>query len=336
MPILDNEIIWRPAVLTSDATPSQNGGRMSFSQLVSGVKNNLFPDVSQAERLGGAVKWRKAFIHIASAQDTALINVRLFIDALTPAGDFVLFQPGTHTDTENQLAGRPYGIGTLHTAVSGGATQLLVVAEHNATYASVQPFRVGDRVRIADRPSVGGSGNEEWSVLTAVTYGVDYVTLDLAAPLANAYGTANTLISSVYEVASVGAVVSGHAIVSSGASYDWATVGNLVANNKGAIAETWTLTLNGDQTFSAAGATVGTLPTPGSTSADYAPINPATGTPYFSLKASGWIGAFFPLNTFTFTTTPASVPLWYRREVPAGTVSVANDYCSLAIHGESA
>lgn len=61
MPILDNEIVWRPAALMSDVTPAQNGGRMAFSQLVSGVKNNLFPDVSQSERLAGAVKWRKAF-----------------------------------------------------------------------------------------------------------------------------------------------------------------------------------------------------------------------------------------------------------------------------------
>ena len=45
MPILDNEIVWRPAALMSDVMPTQNGGRMSFAQLVSGVKNNLFPDV---------------------------------------------------------------------------------------------------------------------------------------------------------------------------------------------------------------------------------------------------------------------------------------------------
>ena len=47
MPILDNEIIWRSAVMMSDVLPSQNGGRMNFAQLVSGVKNNLFQEVSQ-------------------------------------------------------------------------------------------------------------------------------------------------------------------------------------------------------------------------------------------------------------------------------------------------
>ena len=54
MPLLDTEIIWRPALLQSSSVPAQNGGRMAHSTLVSGVKNNLFPDVSQAERVSGA------------------------------------------------------------------------------------------------------------------------------------------------------------------------------------------------------------------------------------------------------------------------------------------
>ena len=36
MPILDAEILWRPAALLSNATPAQNGGRMASTQLVSG------------------------------------------------------------------------------------------------------------------------------------------------------------------------------------------------------------------------------------------------------------------------------------------------------------
>jgi hypothetical protein len=64
----------------------------------------------------------QGFIHIASAQDVALMNVRVFLDALTPAGDFVTFAPGTTTDTEDQITSRPYGIGTLNAATAAGAT----------------------------------------------------------------------------------------------------------------------------------------------------------------------------------------------------------------------
>ena len=71
-------------------------------------------------------------------------------------------------------------------------------------------------------------------------------------------------------------------------------------------------------------------------SADYAPLNPATGTPYFTIKAIAWAGTFQMNDTVTFATQPAAIPIWYRRQVPAGTFSLANDFTSLAIHGESA
>jgi hypothetical protein len=336
MPILDNEIVWRPAALVSDAVPAQNGGRMAFSQLVSGVKNNLFPDVSQSERTAGSIKWRKAFIHVSSAQDTALLNVRLFLDALTPAGDFVVFQPGTQTDTENQIAGRPYGIGTLYAPVVGGATQIKVICEHNAEYATLQPIRVGDVVRVSDRPSTGGPGNEEWVTVSGVSYGVDFATVDFSPALVNGYATSNTLVSSVLELPSVVAGVTGVSVTSSGGSFDSATVGNIQAHNKGAIEETWTLTFTSATTFTASGNTVGALTSTGSTSADYAPLNPATGTPYFTIKAVAWGGAFQANDTVSFATHPAAIPIWYRRQVPAGTFSLANDFTSLAINGESA
>mgnify|MGYP001157936897 CR=1 FL=1 len=336
MPILDNEIVWRPAALMSDVMPAQNGGRMTGALLVSGVKNNLFPDVSQSERLAGAVKWRKAFIHLNSAQDAALLNVRLFLDSPTPAGDFVLFQPGTQTDTEDQIGGRPYGIGMLYTPVVGGASQLQVACEHNAEYAILQPFRVGDRLRVSDRPSSGGVGNEEWVSVTAIAYGPDYATVDVSPALANGYATNNTLVSSVCELASVAAEVGEVIVVSSGGNFDFSTVGNLKAHNKGAIPENWTLTFASTTTFTVSGTTVGPLASPGSVSADYAPLNPATGTPYFTIKAIAWGGNFQANDTVTFATRPAAIPIWYRRQVPAGTFSLANDYTSLAIHGESA
>jgi hypothetical protein len=336
MPILDNEIIWRPAALLSDSTPAQNGGRMTYSQLISGVKNNLFPDVSQAERLAGAVKWRKAFVHINSAQDVALLNARLFLDALTPAGDFVTFVAGTQTDTEDQITGRAYGIGTLHASVTAGANQIQVVCEHNAQYAVLQPFRIGDLVRVADRASTGGIGNEEWVTLSGVSYGTDFATLDLATPLLNNYAVTNTLVSTVFEQASVGGHFANVALTSASGLFDQVTVGNLVAHNKGAIDQHWTLNFTSSTSFTVAGVSVGALAQPGSISADYTPTNPATGTPYFTIKSTAWSGAFQAGDQISFDTVPAAIGIWYRRQVPAGTFSLANDFASLAIHGESA
>ncbi|MCM8623732.1 MAG: hypothetical protein NFW16_18855, partial [Candidatus Accumulibacter sp.] len=286
--------------------------------------------------LAGAVKWRKAFIHVNSAQDTALLNVRLFLDSLTPGGDFVVFQPGTQTDTEDQIVGRPYGIGTLYAPIVGGAVQIQVSCEHNAEYATLQPLRVGDMVRVSDRPSTGGAGNEEWVTVSGVSYGTDFATVDVTPALVNSYATSSTLVSSVLELPSAVAGVTGVSVISGGGSFDSATVGNLIAHNKGAVEENWTLTFTSTTTFTVSGNTVGILASPGSVSADYAPLNPATGTPYFTIKAIAWAGTFQMNDTVTFATQPAAIPIWYRRQVPAGTFSLANDFTSLAIHGESA
>lgn len=336
MPILDNEILWRPSTLVSDSLPSQNGGRMSSAQLISGVKNNLFPDVSQSERTNGSIKWRKAFIHIPSTQDTALLNAKVFLDALTPAGDFVTLHPGTQHDTEDQVTARPHGVGTLKEAVVIGAALIHVEGEHPGEYASLQPFRVGDLLRIADRPATSGNGNEEWHTVSAVTYDSDTIRLELATPLANAYAIGNTLVSSVISLASVAGLWNAFTVNSASGNYDTTTMGNLVAHNKGAIEQDWTLTFIGPEDFMVSGNLLGPLPAPGSLHADYAPINPATGTPYFTLRAVSWSGNFSANDTLTFHTSPAAIPLWYRRRVPPGTFSLANDFASVALQGESA
>jgi len=336
MPILDNEILWRPAQLVSDTLPAQNGGRMAMATLVSGVKNNLFPDVSQSERLAGGVKWRKAFIHLHSAQDVALLNAQVFLDALTPAGDFVTLHPGTASDTEDQVTSRPYGVGTLYLPVTAGATRIQVAGEDNAAYATLQPFRVGDQLRIADRPSTGGAGNEEWPTVSGVTYEANYATIDLAAPLVNAFAVHNTLVASVWHPGDIAGSGSSFTITSAAGSFDSATVGNLVVHNKGAIEQDWTLVFADANNFTASGNLIGPLPDPGAIAADFAPLNPVTGTPYFTLKATGWGGSFQANDTVSFRSSPAAIPLWYRRQVPPGTQSLANDYASVALFGESA
>ncbi|MBI5920922.1 MAG: hypothetical protein HY847_04635 [Betaproteobacteria bacterium] len=335
MPIHESDIVWRPASLVSDTLATQNGGRMAYATIVSGVKNNLFGDVSQAERTAGSVRRRKAFVHINSSQDIALMSARLFLDALTPAADYVTFSVGTPTDTEDQIAGRDYGIGTLYAPSAAGDSQIQVVCEHNGDYATLQPFQADDTLRVADRAVTGGSGNEEFVAILAVTYGPDYATIEFEPALAFAYGTANTLVSSVCEIAEVAGGLSNIAITSAAGTLT-TTGGNLTAHNRGAIAEQWTITFTSPTAFTVAGVVTGALATAGSRSADYSPLNPATGTAYFTLKSAAFGGTWAADDTVSFETAPAAIPVWYRRRVPAGSGSFANDFCSLAIVGESA
>lgn len=331
MPLTDSDLVWRPSVLRSSSVPAQNGGAMAMSTLVSGVKNNLFPDVGQLERASGSVSWRKCFMHINSSDDSPLLNVRLFLESMTPADDFVTFAQGTAHDTEAELTTRVYGIGQLLEPSAPSDSQLLIRGEQPAGYAALEPFRIGDSVRIAQ-----GADHEEFVTLTHADYSGESIRLDVEPALTQYYSPEQTTVASVLALPELAAEFSVIELLSNDGSLDTTTPGHLLAHNKGAIEQDWLLTFSDTQQFSVAGHLLGTLAIPGAISADFAPLNPATGTPYFTLRASAWGGSFVANDTLRFQTRPAALAVWYRREVPAGSTSLANNYAALMLYGESA
>ena len=58
--------------------------------------------------------------------------------------------------------------------------------------------------------------------------------------------------------------------------------------NKGAIQERWAIVFTGPESFYCVGEYTGRLTLAGSTSTDYAPLNPITNAPYFVIKKEGW------------------------------------------------
>lgn len=336
MPILDSDIVWRPSALVSDSTPAQNGGRMSSAvTITSGIKNNLFPDVSQSERSAGSTKKRKAFIHVQPTTPNTLINAKVFMDQITPGDDYVWFYKGSETDVASAMAfgTRPYGISPLSTNANSGTSTLITTPENFAAYDTATPFRIGDKIRVANILGTGGSGAEEFHEISNVVYGTPTITITLVGTLANTFTVASgTMVSTVLEVAEVKAAITNVSKVSVGGTI---TEASLVGANKGAITQTWTLTFTDATTFTAAGDTVGAI-TGSNTGSTWAPSNPITGTPYFTLNSSFWSGTWATGNTVQFTTGVAAIPVWYNRVVPSSCGSLANDYCALAIQGESA
>ena len=79
MSIVAAELIWRKPLEVSDA--GSNGGRMGSAVATGGVKNNVWPDVPQAERAAGSIKYRKTFIHVANDADLALIDPKVFVES---------------------------------------------------------------------------------------------------------------------------------------------------------------------------------------------------------------------------------------------------------------
>ncbi|MCK7579154.1 MAG: hypothetical protein MZV65_27775 [Chromatiales bacterium] len=187
MPIASAEIQWFNPVSVSDVTPAANGGRPSQTQNVSGVKNNLFPDVSAAQREAGVEHWRKVFVQIKNADGLPLIDPKISIEQGTPGDSYVLLYPGTWTDTQATRTGRPCGYGTLAGVAMAGDTSITVTTEDDFSALADRPFQAGDLIRIDARADVTQSGLSEYAEIDDLLYDGDALTITLAAGLANSY-----------------------------------------------------------------------------------------------------------------------------------------------------
>lgn len=332
MPIAGSELKMYRSALVGDVAAT-NGGVMSFNEVVSAVNNNIFPDAPQAERLAGSIKYRKVFFKNTNSANLALLNPRVYLDKFTQGDDAVYFMAGTQSDLQSDLPGTPklYGAGKLDLNAAAGATTLKVLIES----ASRQFFADGDVIRISNKPTVSSAGQEEFITLSgAPTIAGSVVTLTLATPLANSYLAADTRVCNV--------MPGGATLAPSLTASNVATVGNgdltfgsVSLGNLGTIYDQWTITFTSSTAFTVAGARTGSLGA-GNTLADFAPANPNSGTPYFTIPASAFTGAWASGDTASFTTVPASIPLHAVRIIPAGAAAIAGNKFTIAIDGETA
>lgn len=330
MSIQASELVWRKSAESSDS--GTNGGRMTPTAIVSGVKNNLFPDVPQAERTAGGTKYRKAFIHVANDDDLTLIGAKVFVLFPTPGDDHVVIFPGTQTDTQSGVApAQVFGAGNLNADVSAGATSLSVLVED---WAASAIFAAGMTVRVSNKASVSDvSGTEEYAVIAAggVSVAGNVITLTLESPLANGYAAANSYVSSVITHGDTKATV-GSIVVSGGGAYDAGTY-PILPDGIGSVEQNWTCTFTSSSQFTIVGDTLGSLGTFNVTS-DAAPNNPNFSKPYFTISRFGWSGTVVGTQ-MTFSTSPASIPVWYKRIVPPGAASLSGDKVIVGVDGES-
>lgn len=334
MPIIASEIQTFAAETNNDT--SGNGGRISANQIATGVKNNVWPDVPEAERTAGSTKYRKTFIKISNDADLDLQSSRIFVETATAGDDRVLIFPGTQRDTQNDISSPDlYGAGDLNTNVSGGAGTIIVDVEAGADLI----FRDGGLIRISDRATIDGAGNEEFLRL-ANPGGVSYLsdvatlTLDSGVTTANAYTVAGgTKVASVIEQGTIGLVIDNYAESTASGTFD--EIGNpITGDNIGTIEQTWTLTFSSATNFSVIGDTVGAVGS-GSISTDFSPNNPSHSKPYFTLPSAAWGGTWASSETLVFQTHPAAAPIWQQRIVPAGAASLSSNDVRVGIDGQT-
>ncbi|WP_421717479.1 hypothetical protein [Algiphilus sp.] len=87
--------------------------------------------------------------------------------------------------------------------------------------------------------------------------------------------------------------------------------------NQGAIRERWRIEFTSVTAFRIVGETVGEVAT-SDTSTDVSPINPATGAPYFTIRAGGWSAGWDIGNQVRFNTQAAHAPIWINRTTLPG------------------
>jgi hypothetical protein len=106
MAISDQDIRLMKSEILSDE--SDAGGRMTGLEVVDGVSNNLFPDISELDRTIGRVSLRKAFPAVLSENVDTYYGVNIIIDQIPvdPNVSVTLFSTGSHTDLREDAVNR--------------------------------------------------------------------------------------------------------------------------------------------------------------------------------------------------------------------------------------
>ena len=336
MTILSSEIkCYKSETASSDDT---NGGRMSTNEVISGVVNNVWPHVLKAERNAGSTLYRKLFFKVANDNDEKLIATSIFDDIPTPAGDYIVFWEGTQTDTQataKNHSGRVYGAANLHSDVSSGSSTIVVDVEDSSITGI---FQDGDKIRLTDMddPNAATGNEEELTISGAPSVSGTQVTITVAETIGNDYTVAGGgRVMSLLQVGDIEATSDNWAESSTSGTYDEGSY-PVIPDAIGTIEQSVTLTFTDATHFTATSNVSGVTLGSGDTSTDFSPNNPDFNKPYFTLEAAGWDGTWAQNDTVTFDTHPAAEAVWFKRVVPAGTASMANNKNVSCVSGESA
>ena len=182
----------------------------------------------------------------------------------------------------------------------------------------------------------------ELALVTALTAD----TLKIATPLLGTF-PAGSIVSSVYQLGDLQArvtnlfdqniwhnewvdTIQGDPATANFNSINWPV--EVVNNN--AVNERWAIIFTSDDAFRCVGENVGQVAT-GDRLNDFAPINPATGQPYFIIRSGAWGGGWQPGNVLRFNTVASSKPVVMLRSVSAGHTAIDQDSIRLHFRGNA-
>ena len=330
MAIVKEELLlYKSQIINNTGT---NGGRSSINEIVSGLANNIWPDITESERTIGSSIFRKVFYKVANAANLTLFDTGVFLENFTPADDRILWFPGTHTDTASDLTGseRLYSCGWLTSQANSGVTTFDVTVEDPT---DIQFFD-GDSVRLSDKtdPNDAGGNSEVHIIIGTPSIAGSVVTIIITQPLVNTYASGvGSRVQAVHNFGEIKTAYSNVALTSASGTFDGTQIG---MTNIGTVYEEITVTFTSATAFDCVGDTLGALGS-GTIGTLFSAINPTYGQDYFSLPATIWGGTFATNDTIVFVTEPAEIPIWENRIVPAGASSFAGNSVSLGLLGAS-
>lgn len=330
MPLQSSEILWKRSETMADG--ATGGGRATDTEIVSGIKNGIFPDVRQSERLAGSDKRRKVFVHFAAADGAGVIDPYVFVESPTPGGDEIYIHAGTNADTfaDVSLSARHFGGGRLTAAATLGATSITANFLQGDTYDVVQP---GDILRLSQQTDINDAAHPVERVTVAgVTWASDVATITFTPALSYAHPE-NTKVASVWQPGDIISSVSNVVVTSAAGTV---TAGLATAHPVGAIHQNVTLTFSSATAFAATTDAPGVTLPAGTINAEYAPEHIGLGSPYFTLPVGIFSGTFAVGDTVTLRVNPQMLPIWYRRIVPANSAPTADNACVVAVECETA
>lgn len=170
--------------------------------------------------------------------------------------------------------------------------------------------------------------------------------LTFTKPLTHNYAAADTIVGSALVIGDMQSRYTRKFVQQSwnNAWADEATGGGISANyndalypitvtNKGAIQERWALIFTDATNFRCVGEYSGQIGT-GSVNIDFAPINPVTGLPYFTVKKEGWGAGWVNGNVLRFNTVAANFPVWVIRTVKQSEPTIISDDFQIMLRGD--
>ena len=312
---------------------AENGGRRSNTQIISGAKNNQFTDLSDDQRRAGLQRARKETLVNHNADNIEGLSPWLALDKPTQYGDSAYFVITTADSFESDLTGvePKYSAGLLTAeAVAGSIT---LVLEMEPGLASI--FGDGDHIWVHTMDSISGAGEgtkERHIISGAPVVAAQQVTITLASALASTMPI-GAKVCRIYRHHESLKPRSSLVSQSGAGTFDFSGYPPELTN-RGTIRQRWTADYVSAGQVAVSGDELGSLGTFAITG-DIAPINPASGQPYFTLPAGGHGAAHVAGDKLVFDTFGAELHYFIFNTVPVDTGPMGRQNISTSAGVES-